>query len=76
MRTLIIWYNRNKDCYYYKFVSIKRREYKVGYVNQYNHEIILMINSHEVQPVIIKKQISIRKSICELLIRFLEWVSK
>ena len=76
MRTLVIWYNRNKNCYYYKFVTILKRGYHVGYVNQYNHEIILIISSKEVQPVIIKKYVSIRKSICEFLIRILEWVGK
>ena len=52
------------------------RCYKVGFINQYNHEIVLIINSSEVQPVIIKKYVSIRKTIAEPLIRFLEWFSK
>lgn len=76
MRTLVVWHNLNNNSYYYRFVINKRREYKVGYINQYNHKIVLLISSREVQPILIKKYISIRKSLCELLIRFLEWFSK
>lgn len=76
MRTLVIWYNRNKDCYYYRFLSILPKVYRVGYVNQYNHEIVLLISSKEVQPVVIKKYISIRKGLCEILIRFFSWLGK
>ena len=76
MRTLIVWYNKNKNCYYYRFVSIKKREYKIGYVNQYNHEIVLIISSKEVQPIVIKKYVSIRKSLCEIFIRFFEWLGR
>ena len=76
MRTLVIWYNRNKNCYYYKFVSILKRGYHVGYINQYNHEIVLIITSKEVQPVIIKNYISIRKAILTPLIKFLQWLNQ
>lgn len=76
MRTLIVWRNLNDNSYYYRFVSIVNSSYVIGYVNGYNHQIILMINSQEIQPIIIKKYISIRKAIAQPLIRFLEWFSK
>lgn len=76
MRTLIVWHNLNNNSYYYRFVSVVNSSYYVGYINQYNHQIILIICSKEIQPTIIKKYISIRKAIAQPLIRFLEWFSK
>lgn len=76
MRTLIVWHNLNENSYYYRFVSSVNSSYYVGFINGYNHQIILMINSKEIQPIVIKKYISIRKAIAQPLIRFLEWFSK
>ena len=76
MRTLVVWYNRNKNYYYYRFVSVIRREYRIGYVNQYNHQIVLIISSKDVQPIVIKKYVSIRKGLCELLVHFFTWLGR
>ena len=61
MRTLIIWHNLNYDTYYYKFINGTYRSYSVGDKNQYNHEVILVIEGKEVQPIIERHYFSIRK---------------
>lgn len=40
----IVWHNLNKDTYYFKFVKHSYYDYKIGLINQYNHEVILIIN--------------------------------
>ena len=76
MKTLVIWHNLNDDSYYYRFVIVKKREYKVGYINQYNHQIIVIISSDEIQPIVIKEYISIRKAILTPIIKFLTWLNR
>lgn len=39
---LYVWYNPNHDIYYYKLLNHSNSEYYVGYVNQYNHSIVLI----------------------------------
>lgn len=41
---IAIYYNPHKKCYYAKYVRIAylSEHYKVGYVNQYDHEIVCM----------------------------------
>ena len=40
---LVIW-KKNNDNYYFRFVNGFYCKYEVGYVNQYNHEVILIID--------------------------------
>ena len=41
---LIIYHNLNNDTYYYKIVRFHYfKDYYVGLINQYNHEIVLLI---------------------------------
>ncbi len=42
MKYIIVWHNLNYDTYYYKIV--KFCNYKVGHINKYNHEIIMIID--------------------------------
>lgn len=44
---IIVWLNRNNNEYYFKKVKGTYIEYYVGYVNQYNHEVLLVINIHD-----------------------------
>lgn len=44
MKKLIIWHNLNYDTYYYKLVKGTYKFYYVGYINQYNHKIVLIIS--------------------------------
>lgn len=70
MRTLVIWHNLNKDTYYYKFYRICN--YIEGDRNQYNHQVILILNGKEVQPII--EKVSLRKTLLTPLIRFNKWI--
>lgn len=41
--TCVIWHNHNNNCYYYRIVKGSYTNYYVGYFNQYNHEVVLLI---------------------------------
>lgn len=41
--TLIIWKNNNNNSYYYRYSKFTYKNYSVGYTNQYNHTVILII---------------------------------
>ena len=44
MGRFIIWHNLNNDTYYFKYVKGMYYDYKIGLINQYNHEVILIID--------------------------------
>ena len=44
MGRFIIWHNLNNNTYYYKYVKGMYYNYKIGLINQYNHEVILIID--------------------------------
>jgi len=69
-RYLVVWHNLNNNSFYFKFLKHNYNNYYVGFVNQYNHEIILIQDvssyitiSRSFKPnykrIIIKKLISI-----------------
>ena len=72
MRTLVIWHNLNRDTYYYKFISGTYKKYSIGDKNQYNHEVILIINSDEVQPIVERHYFSVKKLVFSPII----WILK
>ena len=39
---LFVWLNLNNGTYYYKLLNHSHSEYYVGYINQYNHRLVLM----------------------------------
>lgn len=45
MKRIIIWYNPNKGVYYHRYVNDFSNycQYSIGYKNQYEHEIVYMI---------------------------------
>lgn len=43
-RYIVIWLNKNKNEYYYKKVKGTYAKYEKGFINQYNHEVILVID--------------------------------
>ena len=64
---LVIWYNPNKDVYYYKKYVTLYQELKVGFKNGYGHEVCLVI------PVDFKiHKEKLRKRLIKRLIAFLE----
>ena len=53
MKRLIVWYNPNKNVYYYKVVRgiyYERYDYVVGSVNNYGHVIVLVVDLKELLP--------------------------
>ena len=66
-RYLIIWYNPNKNIYYYKYVNGFYQDYYVGFVNQYDHVVVLVI-----KLIYFKERQPLRKRIKRKLISFLE----
>ena len=71
MRTLVVWHNLNNDTYYYKFINTLNSKYTVGYINCYNHKIILIIESSILQPT--KNYVSLRYC---LLTPIIYWLNK
>lgn len=60
MKLLVVWHNSKKDSYYYRIVSGNYVEYRVGFKNQYDHEIVLIIDDifyREPQKKSIKKRV-------------------
>lgn len=69
MRTLVVWHNLNKDTYYYRFINYIPDEYVVNFINSYNHKIVLIISSPELQPI--KDYVSLRYLLLTPLIYWL-----
>lgn len=65
-RKIVVWYNPNKEQYYYKYVKGYSSNYFEGLINQYGHVIVLVIDGYvrlnEIQRPSIKKRL-IRKAI-------------
>lgn len=69
MKRLIIWFNPNKEIYYYKIVKVHYVDYFVGYENSYGHQVVLIIDDLIFQQ---KKKISLKKRLIKKIIRFLD----
>lgn len=41
-RILVVWFNTNKQEYYYRLLKSNLSDYHVGFVNQYNHIVVLV----------------------------------
>ena len=81
MRSLIVWHNLNDDTYYYKFIKFLHDYHKIGFINQYNHEIVLILYSNEFTPVyyrvsLLKSLLNVLIYFLNLLIRFLEYIKR
>lgn len=66
-RLIVVWLNKNKNEYYFKKIKGYYCKYDVGYVNSYNHEVILVI---DISDVIYKKPV--KKRLIRRIIRLLE----
>lgn len=45
MKRIIVYHNLNDNSYYYKLINHRQDYHFVNHVNQYNHEIILIIDN-------------------------------
>ena len=68
-RYIVVWYNKNKEDYYYKKVKGTYAKYEKGYINQYNHEVILVI---DIRELYVKKRTNIKSKVVNRLIRVLK----
>lgn len=58
---LVIWKRRQDNSYYWKLVRGFYSSYYIGYINQYNHEIVLTIDLNKEilhRPTIQKRVVS------------------
>lgn len=72
MYRVIVWHNLNKNTYYYKIIRGTYNEYRVGYINHYNHKIIVIVEDiylHEYK-------VPLRKRVISRLISFLQRINK
>lgn len=81
LRKLIVWHNLNDDTYFYKFSRMTYKRYKIGDKNQYNHQVILILDEEEIQPIIkkityVKEYVSFKKKVLTRLISFLQKLNK
>lgn len=57
---LVIFHNHNNKSYYYKMLKGTYKTYKVGDFNQYNHEVVLIIEDvyfYKVQKLPLKSRV-------------------
>lgn len=70
---IIIWYNEKKNDYYYKTVhSYNYKKYFKGFKNQYEHEVVLVIENIYLE----KPKINIKKRVITKIISFLQKIDK
>ena len=74
MEKIIVWHNLNNDTYYYKVVKCFYRDYEVGYINQYNHKIIIIIPLSNFLTHY--RKITIPHKVIKRLISFLQKIEK
>lgn len=67
-KKIIVWFNPSKQQYYYRHIHDIFERYYVGYINQYNHEVILVI---DIYKDLIKKT-PLKTKVINWLIRFLQ----
>lgn len=68
--TIVVWYNHNKKQFYYKKYRLFFDK-KEGFVNQYNHEVILVIDLHGIYY-----KTPVKNRLIKRTIRFLEKIEK
>ena len=72
MYKIIVWYNPNKNTYYYKKTKETYSNYYVGFKNQYEHEVVVIINDYENK----RYKISLKNKVLKRLISFLQKLNK
>lgn len=70
MKRLFIWHNLNNDTYYHKFNWGSYKNWKLGDINAYNHQLFYVVDD-DIFSTNIRKP-SLKKRLIKRLIRFLE----
>jgi len=63
---IIVWYNPNKDKYYFKKIKYGYAKYYEGFENSYGHKVILVITLYDVFYKMPLKELLIRRAIAFL----------
>lgn len=69
-RYLVVWYKPNNKSYYYKILKHNYNNYYVGYINEYNHVVIVCEDISKFLFVT-KNYYSIKRRIVKKLVNFL-----
>ena len=79
MKKLVVWFNPNKNEYYYRVVRgifYERYDYVVGAVNNYGHIIVLVIDFNDLSTYLVNySRDSIKTRTIRRLISFLKKIS-
>lgn len=67
-KKIVVWYNPNKRNYYYKLVWGFYTNYHIGYVNQYSHVVVLIIDRVDIK---VKKD-PLKKRVLTRIINYLQ----
>lgn len=73
---LLIYHNLNNDSYYYKINHGTYKDYRVGDRNQYDHEIILIIENIYLEQYKISKFSKLKRMVLTKIISFLQKINK
>lgn len=76
MKKIVVWYNPNKKKYYYRIVHGLYYDYKPGLKNNYNHEVILVINLSTICNSCFHTTYNPIKLVLRRLISFLQNIQK
>lgn len=72
-RYIIIWFVPKKNQYYYKnvhgFYQRYFNDYKVGFINQYNHKIVLIIDTYD-------KKIGLKSFKIKIIDNIISWLER
>ncbi len=71
MYIIVVWHNLNKDIYYHKIIKGTYGTYYIGYINQYNHEIIDIIPNIYLES----HKVSLKNKVLKRLISFLQKIN-
>lgn len=76
MKYITVYHNLNYDTYYYKIINFCN--YEVGYVNQFNHQLILIIDINYICKTCYYRNIhySKKKKVLRKVISFLQNIEK
>lgn len=75
-KRLFVWHKLNDDSYYYKVNSGLYKDWEIGDINQYDHQLVLIIENEILEPIIISNYVPLRKKVLTKLISFLQKINK
>ena len=68
-RYIVVWYVSKKNIYYYKNIDMFYQKYIVGSTNQYNHKVILIIDTYD-------KKIGLKSFKIKIIDNIISWLER